>query len=295
MYRLLATFLFCLFAAGLVDWPCAGKAWAEDNSRFYGTFGGFMTIGACDSKRKTIVIGGDFNRKDEDNYLYLPSTGAVICYSGVKDKNYVRVIKISGDTISIKDLGTCSKDSPPCRTVEVVAGFYDNYNRVQYDGAYQDDDTSQCQGTVKGSAMKTGPTYDVTGEWTIAIRNSAAQPGCAAVDEDSEIVMVTQNGNNVTLVDEDGDAFRGTVDARNYYLSGLFVEHGDLMDGDVAFSMSSSNSGDGTVSWSSADGCEGSFDFSVFQQTLEPSSGSGAGSSGGGGCFVGSAVPFLSW
>jgi hypothetical protein len=294
----LATFLFCLFAADLADWPWNGKAWAEDNSRFYGTFGGFMTIGACDSKRNTIVIGGDFDRKDEDNYLYLPSTGAVICYSGFNDKNYVRVIKILEDTISLKDLGTCSKDSAPCRTVEVVASFFDNYNRVQYDGAYQDDDTSRCQGTVKGSATKTGPIYDVTGEWTIDIRNSAAQPGCDVVDEDSETVMVTQNGNNVTLVDEDGDAFRGTVDARNYYLSGLFVEHGDLMDGDVTFSMSSSNSGDGTVSWTSADGCQGSFDFSVSQQTVEPlgSGGSSAGSSGGGGgCFVGSADRFLSW
>ena len=148
------TFLFCFFALDLVDRTWVGKAWAEDNSRFYGAFGGTMTVGACAPKHTTIVIGGDFDKKDQDNYLYLPSSGAVICYSGFKNHNYVRVIKVSGDTISLKDLGTCSKDSAPCRTVEVIAGFHENYNRVQYDGTYHDDDTSQCQGTVNGTARK---------------------------------------------------------------------------------------------------------------------------------------------
>jgi hypothetical protein len=290
------TLLFCFFHVDLVDREWVGKAWAEDNSRFYGSFGGTMAVGSCAPKRISIVIGDDFNRKDEDNYLYLPSSGAVICYSGLKNSSYVRVIKVSGDTISLKDLGTCSNASAPCRTLETVASFFENYNRVQYDGIYHDEDPSRCQGVVNGSAMKSNPTYDATGEWEVVLRNSAAQPDCDTVDEGSEIVMVTQNGNNVTLIDEDGDTFRGTVDARNYYLSGLFVEHGDLRDGDVTFSLSSSTSGDGTVSWSSTDGCEGSFDFSVSEKTVEAlGAGSGGGGGGGGGCFLGSATSCFGW
>ena len=98
--------------------------------------------------------------------------------------------------------------------------------------------------------------------------------------------MVTQNGNNVTLIDEDGDTFRGTVDNRNYYLAGLFVEHGDLMDGECPFLLSSSTTGDGTVSWSSTDGCQGSFDFSVSEITVEASGASGASAGSGGGAAV---------
>jgi len=131
---------------------------AYDNSRFYGTYTGSVTIGACPPEEMTSTVGSDSSRKAEEYYLYIPATGDSITYSFTdQDGDFVtRTITISGNRITWDEVGECFGVPPPCWEVHLILDFYTDYNNVTVSGTVYDEDPSECQGTVTGSFTRLG-------------------------------------------------------------------------------------------------------------------------------------------
>ncbi len=103
------------------------------------------------------------------------------------------------------------------------------------------------------------------------------------MDDATGTVTVTQTGNDVTLVDDDGYTWTGTVTGADYALSTSFPEDDGTITVNLSFTLSSSTSGSGTVTWSWTDGtdsCNGGFDVAF---TKEAGGGAPIGGGDGGG------------
>ncbi len=124
------------------------------------------------------------------------------------------------------------------------------------------------------------PTYDATGIWSYSSTSNWAA-GCLPYYDATGTVTVTQTGNDVTLVDDDGYTWTGTVNGADYTLSTSFPEDGGTTTANLSCTLSSSTSGSGTVIWSWTDGidsCSGGFDVALTKEA-----GGGAPPVGGGG------------
>jgi hypothetical protein len=113
-------------------------------------------------------------------------------------------------------------------------------------------------------------TYDATGTWVIA--ETDVENSCdPTVPPETFAATVTQTGNDVTMVDDEGETFTGTVSGSYYTLYGEILDQGEPMRLYVAFTLSSSTSGSGSYNWTWTDGvtwCDGGGKFTI---TKEPS------------------------
>jgi hypothetical protein len=133
-------------------------------------------------------------------------------------------------------------------------------------------------------------TYDAEGTWDVTETDvwNSCDP---TLQPETDTITITQNGSDVTLVNEDGETFTGTVSGTYYNLYREFIESGETMKVYVAFTLSSSTSGSGTYDGTWTDGdewCEMGGFFTFTKQAAAPPAGGGGG--GGGGCFIATAA-----
>ncbi len=130
-------------------------------------------------------------------------------------------------------------------------------------------------------------TYDATGTWTYSTTNNWVDPGtadCSPDQDETGTVTVTQTGENVTLIDDYGNTWRGIVSGATYYLSTSYPEEGGTTKENLTFTLFFRTWGSGTVTWSWADGtrsCNGGRDILVKKRTKREAEG---------GCFFATAV-----
>jgi len=132
-------------------------------------------------------------------------------------------------------------------------------------------------------------TYDGTGTWDVTETDLWDSCDPMAQPETSTIT-ITQTGSDVTLVDEDGNTHTGTVSGTYNNLYGEFIDSGGTRKIYIAFTLSSSTSGNGSYYWEWTDGvdwCEGVGLFTFTKQAAPPA---GGGGGGGGGCFIATAA-----
>ena len=136
-------------------------------------------------------------------------------------------------------------------------------------------------------------TYNATGDWTVSTSNSWAAGGCSPMDEDTSTATVTQTGDNITIVDNEGETYTGKVAGETYTFSGTFVtDDGFTVIMNGTFTLASETSGAGTVVWSANDGedfCNGGFDLDLAKES-QGGGGSSGGGGGGGGCFIATGI-----
>jgi len=132
------------------------------------------------------------------------------------------------------------------------------------------------------------PTYDATGTWDVT--DTDVWDSCdPTIQPETSTITITQNGSDVTLVNEDGNTFTGTVSGTYYNLYGEFTEASVTMKMYIAFTLSSSTSGSGSYDGTYTDGidwCEIGGFYTFTKQAAPPAGGGG----GGGGCFIATAA-----
>jgi hypothetical protein len=119
-------------------------------------------------------------------------------------------------------------------------------------------------------------SYDATGEWSYSTTNNWVDPGtagagCLPQDDVSGIATITQTGNSVTMVDNDGYTWTGIVIEEDYTLSTSFPEQGGTVTAILNFTLSSMAEGSGTNSWWWTDGfvsCNGGADVSFISSSM---------------------------
>jgi hypothetical protein len=123
-----------------------------DNSPFWGDFAISMTIDSCGIEIDTITIGGDLNRKDEDNYIYVPKDQL----SGTYTKGGDRTVTIVRNGLTI----TYTEDGLDF-VLEIDLVYSNDYNNFTINGESIEDDLDSCDGTVTGNGIRVG-TVGVT-------------------------------------------------------------------------------------------------------------------------------------
>jgi len=130
--------------------------------------------------------------------------------------------------------------------------------------------------------------YDATGTWDVT--DTDVWDSCdPTIQPETSTITITQNGSDVTLVNEDGNTFTGTVSGTYYNLYGEFTEASVTMKMYIAFTLSSSTSGSGSYDGTYTDGidwCEIGGFYTFTKQAAPPAGGGG----GGGGCFIATAA-----
>jgi hypothetical protein len=111
-------------------------------------------------------------------------------------------------------------------------------------------------------------TYDATGTWDVT--ETDVEDSCDPnVQPETSTITITQSGNDVTMVDDEGNTFTGTANGSYYTLYGEFLEQGETTKVDVTFVLSSSTAGSGSFSVTWTDGvnwCEGGALFTITKQ-----------------------------
>jgi len=107
-----------------------------------------------------------------------------------------------------------------------------------------------------------------TTTWTYATTNHYADP-CEPDEDDTGTATMTQTGNNVTIVVDDGPTYTGTVDGSDYHLTATYTDGGETCTETVDFTLSSSTEGSGALTWSCTEGgvtCNGGSDLTLTKQ-----------------------------
>ena len=107
----------------------------QDNSRFFGNYRYSLTAslqGDTAADNGVVVIGGDVSRRDDDDYLYIPSTGESETYSGTDSSGaYTTTVNVSGQTLSWHEE---SRDDDGEYTTDVTLQFADDGNSAAVSG-----------------------------------------------------------------------------------------------------------------------------------------------------------------
>jgi hypothetical protein len=140
----------------------------------------------------------------------------------------------------------CTADAQTCLTYTNAIGEYEISLPVELDA-------------IDGS----------TTTWTYQTTNNYADP-CEPDENDSGTVTMTEVGNIVTIVIEDGPPFIGTVSGSDYVLSRQDTEGEETCTENVSFTLSlSGTEGTGTVTWTCTEPgftCEGGADLTLTKQ-----------------------------
>ncbi|MDY6839402.1 MAG: hypothetical protein SWH78_15665 [Thermodesulfobacteriota bacterium] len=108
-----------------------------------------------------------------------------------------------------------------------------------------------------------------TTTWTYQTTNHYADP-CEPEDDDAGTATMTEEGNNVTIVVDDGPTFTGTVDGSAYHLTTSYTDGAETCTETVDFTLSlSGTEGSGTLAWSCRDDgvtCSGESDLTLTKQ-----------------------------
>ena len=114
-------------------------------------------------------------------------------------------------------------------------------------------------------------TYNATGTWDYATVGNWVNLGnadCEAEPDETGVAYVTQNGDSVTII-TDEITYTGSVSGATYSLSGSCPEQCGTVTNKIKFSLSSSTSGSGTVTWYWTNGtisCNGGNNISMTKQ-----------------------------
>jgi hypothetical protein len=130
-------------------------------------------------------------------------------------------------------------------------------------------------------------TYDGTGTWDYSTANNWVLGPCPPQGDETGTVTITQTGNDITLT-VDGDTLPGIVSGATYAVFAFETGANEQFTMYITFTLSSSTSGSGTITWSWTDGvdsCEGGAELTVTRGAPAP-----GGGGGGGGCFIATAA-----
>ena len=111
-------------------------------------------------------------------------------------------------------------------------------------------------------------TYDATGSWRYTAYNNWVNPGsagCPPEPDHTYTISITQNGNDVIIV-LDNITYTGSVVGAVYNVSASYAEDGGTTVDSSAFTLSSNDSGSGTVTWdwnASGYSCNGGCDITL--------------------------------
>ncbi|MDY6988728.1 MAG: hypothetical protein SWQ30_11810 [Thermodesulfobacteriota bacterium] len=107
-----------------------------------------------------------------------------------------------------------------------------------------------------------------TTTWTYQTTETYANP-CEPDEEDTGTATMTEVGNVVTIVVEDGPTFTGTVDGSDYHLTAQYSDGEETCTETVDFTLSSSTEASGTLTWSCTEGgatCNGGANLTLTKQ-----------------------------
>ena len=186
-----------------------------DNSPFWGDFAISMTIDSCGFETDTITIGGDLNRKDEDNYIYVPKDQL----SGTYTKGGDRTVTIVRNGLTI----TYTEDGIDF-VLEIDLVYSNDYNNFTINGESIEDILAGCDGTVTGSGIRVG-TVGVTIDFNYLQYRTPAGVYRGYIELTKDGIPVEQADiNQIELKDSNGDPVTlvpvNPVD--NYFLSTYF-------------------------------------------------------------------------
>jgi len=134
--------------------------------------------------------------------------------------------------------------------------------------------------TVNVEVTWISPPFDATSDWNVLTSNSWVTGGCSAVKDDTIELTITQTGDDITIVDDEGETYVGKVDGATYTFSGTFVDGSFTYIVNGTFTLNSNSSATGTVTYSGNDGvtfCNGGFDINLTRQSQDPVSDDGGG------------------
>ena len=109
-----------------------------------------------------------------------------------------------------------------------------------------------------------------TTRWQYQTTNNTASSDCQPEDDDAGTATMTEEGNNVTIVVDDGPTFTGTVDGSDYHLTTQYTDGGETCTETLDFILSlSGTEGSGTLTWSCTEGgatCTGGSNLALTKQ-----------------------------
>jgi hypothetical protein len=85
--------------------------------------------------------------------------------------------------------------------------------------------------------------------WYFQTTNNWAQ-GCQPEEDDEGTAIITQTGNDVTVLVEDGPTYTGTVEGSTYTVSASYEDEGGTVEETATFTLTSATEGSGTLAWS---------------------------------------------
>jgi hypothetical protein len=169
---------------------------AVDNSPFYGDYTLQLTFDSCEIEFQTITIGGDLNRKDEDDYIYVPEDQL----SGTYTKGGDRTITIDRNGLTI----TYTEDGQDF-LLELILDYSNDYNNFTINGESIEDDPAECDGTVTGSGIRVGTVGVKIDLNYLQYRTPAGvYRGYVELTKDG-IPVVQADINKIELKDSNGD------------------------------------------------------------------------------------------
>jgi hypothetical protein len=119
-----------------------------DNSPFWGDYAISLTTEPCALDIFTpLTIGGDLNRKDEDNYIYVPKDKLSGSYTKGGDRT-ITIVR-NGLTVTYKEVGLDF-------VLEIELVYSNDYDDFTINGESIEDVLAECDGTVTGNGIRVG-------------------------------------------------------------------------------------------------------------------------------------------
>ena len=126
------------------------------------------------------------------------------------------------------------------------------------------------------------PVYDVTGKWTFNQYGFSSNCDDATTPRASGYFEITQNGNRVTAIDDEGESHIGFIDGATYAVVQSYPEDDGLTTQWVIVTLNSDRQGSGTGQFvwdNDCDDCGGTWRISVTREipdhTIDASAGPG--------------------
>jgi hypothetical protein len=142
-----------------------------------------------------------------------------------------------------------------------------------------------CSGGQQGTLSKqtqAAPVYDATGKWNFNQSGFFHNCDSATTPRSSGYFEVTQTGNKITAVDDQGQQYGGFVNGAEYTVVRSYLSEGGRNTEWVIITLSSGTQGSGTANFvwdDDCDDCNGSWSISVTKvipgHTITASAGPG--------------------
>lgn len=125
------------------------------NAHLAGNFTGYLVMGNCGQQPVTLTVGSDYNRRQQESYLYIPPTGNHAQWTGLdEDSDPEEVtIAIAGNTVHYHVDGEWS-DGMGGWTSYVTLTYSNANHTITVGGNLADDDPDECTGALSGTLTR---------------------------------------------------------------------------------------------------------------------------------------------